>query len=226
MVQGKSLVPPKYRPMPKDQFYSYLHCFGEDIPFNAGKGKNSRAWDVKVRGKKWVDFTKKHPFEPEKTRIYYCDSEEQAFELEKELLWICRNLLGLWMANATDGGEGASGYKADPLDVLRRAKLHSEFMKGHVVSKDTRESIAKALTGRKRTPASIAKTIAGNTGRKRTPEQCANIKAGKPGPKKGSKMCLNWTEEERVEVYRKRTASRKRNKLLKLQAQITIQGSP
>jgi hypothetical protein len=120
------------------QFYVYIHCNEIGVPFYAGKGKGDRGWNHKQRGKIWKDYVKKHPFCPEKTHIYLVDSEQQAFSLEKELIWLLRKELGLWLANATDGGEGMSGYNAPK-------------------SEEHKKKISLSQKGKPRNPVSIKK---------------------------------------------------------------------
>lgn len=137
-------------------FYTYVHCNEKDIPFYVGKGTKLRAYDTKARGKIWKDYTKKHPFNLFKTRIYYCDSEAQAFELEKELICLLRSQMGLWLANATDGGEGIAGY------TYKRSRKISK-------TEEHRKNISLSQKGKSRNPASIAKM-------KRTrQEQCSKM---------------------------------------------------
>ena len=123
------------------RFYVYIHCNEKGVPFYVGKGRGDRGWNSNQRGKIWKDYVKKHPFCLEKTLFYVVESEETAFSLEKELIWLLRRQLGLWLANATDGGEGMSGYHEPK-------------------SEEHKKNISLSQKGKPRDPISIAKMAA------------------------------------------------------------------
>lgn len=167
------------------QYFTYIHCKPNGVPFYVGKGNGHRV-DYPIRKNKFHrDILKKYGKNNILIKKYRCDSEKQAFELEKELVFILRNFLKIKLVNTTDGGEGSSGYKADPRDVARRASIHSLNFKGHKVEDNTRARIALTLLNHKRTEESINKTREANLGSKRTEQQRLNMKASKPGLKKG-----------------------------------------
>jgi len=98
-------------------FYAYIYSYN-NVPFYVGKGQELRAYDhVKKHWLKSPVTYKcrkllKEGKEPS-IKIINCNSEIEAFELEKFLIAeIGRKDLGLGsLLNMTDGGEGTSGRK-------------------------------------------------------------------------------------------------------------------
>ena len=90
-------------------YYVYQHHKADtgDI-FYVGKGKGLRCMKIRGRNQYWHRVVNKHGF----THSIIADNldEELAFLLEAEVIDKYRKL-GYQLVNATDGGEGASGYK-------------------------------------------------------------------------------------------------------------------
>jgi group I intron endonuclease len=90
-------------------YYVYQHHKADtgDI-FYVGKGKGLRCMKIRGRNQYWKNVVNKHGF----THSIIADNldEELAFLLEAEVIDKYRKL-GYQLVNATDGGEGASGYK-------------------------------------------------------------------------------------------------------------------
>jgi hypothetical protein len=93
-------------------YYVYGH-FKNDTNeiFYVGKGQDDRAYVTEHRNPYWINVVNKHGY---KVKIlFYFDHEKLAFSTEKYLIKkIGRHDLKMGpLANMTDGGEGASGYK-------------------------------------------------------------------------------------------------------------------
>lgn len=88
------------------EFYSYLWLREDETPYYVGKGTGNRAW---VRDSH-------HCFPPKdrsRILIFPQDSEADAFESERALIWLFgRKDIGTGiLRNMTDGGEGQSGLR-------------------------------------------------------------------------------------------------------------------
>jgi hypothetical protein len=92
------------------QFCVYTHKRPNGEPFYIGKGVVARAYDfAPSRRTEWhKNIVKKYGRTSILIEIVLCDSENDAFALEKEKIKEARQL-GFELANLTDGGEGASG---------------------------------------------------------------------------------------------------------------------
>ena len=105
--------------MPTSIYYVYAYLREDGSPYYIGKGKGNRAWN-------------QHRFRiPPNDRIQVITeniSEEEAFNLEKELIkFYGRKDIGNGiLRNLTDGGEGASGAVRSPesREKMRQAKLN------------------------------------------------------------------------------------------------------
>jgi len=90
-------------------FYIYQHRKADTNEiFYVGKGKNTRLNQSKGRNEYWHRVVAKHGFIAE--HIAQNLDEELAFLAEMEAIDVYRRR-GIKLVNATDGGEGASGYK-------------------------------------------------------------------------------------------------------------------
>jgi len=90
-------------------FYIYQHSKADTNEiFYVGKGKGTRLNHTKGRNDYWHRVVKKHGFVAE--YIAQNLDEELAFLAEMECIDAYRRR-GIQLVNATDGGEGASGYK-------------------------------------------------------------------------------------------------------------------
>jgi len=118
-------------------FYTYAHTKPDGTIFYIGKGVKRRAWKTHNRNSHWKSIVKKYEtFNVEILANW--KTEEEAFSHEM-LLIDCFKDLGHLLANKTNGGEGASGYK------------HSEETKlkmKHTISEATKEKISTARKGK------------------------------------------------------------------------------
>jgi hypothetical protein len=169
------------------QFYAYLWLRADGTPYYAGKGKGFRAY-----------APHRHIYPPtDKNRIviFYRDSEEAAFETEKELIrnWGRKDLGSGCLRNRTDGGDGL----ANPSEALRQklqnpspetraklsAKTKANWASGNrpPISEAERIRRSFAAQGVKPSLATRAKLSAVRRGRKLSPEHRANISLGLRG---------------------------------------------
>ena len=155
-------------------FYTYAHYKPDNSVFYIGKGQRRRAWSGKNRNQHWRNVVAKHG-EPKVEVLAQWATEQEAFEHEKFLIWCFRDM-NQSMANITDGGDGASGYKHRDDTIIKMqenrigeknqffGKSHSEESKkliseskkanpsspwlGKSRSEETRKKISAALKGR------------------------------------------------------------------------------
>jgi hypothetical protein len=99
--------------MSEKQFYVYLHLRptndGVNSVFYVGKGLKRRATEFAKRNEYHKRIVSKYGKENIIVRKLLCESEQHAFDLEVQIISILRSI-GVKLANATDGGEGTSGY--------------------------------------------------------------------------------------------------------------------
>lgn len=142
-----------------DGFYVYVYLRSDGTPYYVGKGSGKRAW-----GK----HASHCPRPKDNNRIIITHSsltELWAFAIERRLIrWYGRenNKTGI-LANLTDGGEGGHGK---------------------VLSKDTKQKISKAHTGRIHTSESRINMSNGQKGKKYSDEACKNMSLAAKGKPK------------------------------------------
>ena len=181
-------------------FYVYqLRLANSESPFYIGKGRGRRILEhfrpsaLKKRNHKNNVINKAIRDGDEVLSEILFDglSEEQAHAKEIELIaFYGRRINGGCLTNATDGGEGVSGYK--PSEETRRKISASKRGKKH--SDDHRRKISIALTGRKMSAESIEKTASANRGRKRTPVQIENSSRALKGIKRSESTKARMSE--------------------------------
>lgn len=109
-------------------FFVYIHSKPNGIPFYVGKGNSDRIKYVYRNCNAWhMRIINKYGHKNIKVNVYPCDSEEQAFELEKELIFMLRNLMEIELCNLTDGGEGTSGLKQTEEHIKKRSTPESRL---------------------------------------------------------------------------------------------------
>lgn len=90
-------------------YYVYVHRKRSDSSiFYVGKGKGGRFADTANRNQHWHNVVNKHGLDIDLLHCALSDSE--AIRLEIETIEACKNF-GIKLVNATNGGEGLSGFK-------------------------------------------------------------------------------------------------------------------
>lgn len=153
------------------EFYVYVHYRNDNNkPFYVGKGKGHRAYVQTGRSEYWQRVASKHGYSID--ILFDGLTEREALDEEISVIAELR-YHGFELTNHTNGGEGASGYKATP-EV--RAKI-SAVHKGRVKSEQERINISNAQKGRKMNPDLLEKLIMINTGKKQSKETIEKRKA-------------------------------------------------
>lgn len=152
-------------------FYTYLHTRNDThAVFYVGKGKDNRAW-CKRRNVHWRNIAEKHGYSVHILEEF--DNEQDAFAHERYLIASFRSL-GFTLSNATDGGDGTSGWHHSTTTKLKiklsntgkirppvtdayRAK-QSLIAMGRVKSEETCAKLRAALKGN-----GLGKTISAET---------------------------------------------------------------
>ena len=170
-------------------FYTYLYLREDNTPYYVGKGSGNRAF-----------ISSGHVTRPPRDRsrivVFNLDSEQEAFETEKELIrnWGRRDIGTGILRNMTDGGEGASH------SIETRAKLSVAMMgnkngaesKRSLGSKHSEEFKAKrsiTMVGNQR---SLGKNL-GNTnalGYRHTSEEITKLRTYKHTPEAKVKIAV------------------------------------
>ncbi len=119
-------------------FQTYIHQRKSDGKvFYVGKGGEKRAGSAKMRNRHWHFVIEKHGHTITMCGIW--PTEAEAFEHEKFLIWLYRDM-GAPLVNMTDGGEGVSGLVAS-----REARQRmSAFQKGRPTSEETKRRMSVA----------------------------------------------------------------------------------
>jgi hypothetical protein len=132
--------------MAEAKFYAYVHKTADTGEvFYVGKGCGKRAWDRTRRSKFWGFIVAKHGRVVEIVADGL--SESEAFRHEKALIALHR-MLAVKLANMTDGGDGASGYKFSDAARLARNDAISKALNKPEVAARRSASISAALKGR------------------------------------------------------------------------------
>jgi hypothetical protein len=106
-------------------FYVYEYVrLDTNEPFYIGKGKDDR-WRVLAGRNRYFTNVCKHT-EVACIILHNKLDEQTAFEYECWYIWYLRDVLGYYLTNLTDGGEGVVGYKPSE----EKNKKHSIFMTG------------------------------------------------------------------------------------------------
>jgi group I intron endonuclease len=164
-------------------FYTYAHYKpSTNEIFYIGKGKGGRHADKSNRNKHWHNIVNKHGFVSKV--LAWWESEAEALEHEKLLIASLKDI-GVLLCNATEGGDGVSGYKhtQETINHLSKARKGIHFRKTYEITEETRSKMREAQTGRKH-PEEVKKKISeANAGIK-------NAMYGKQSPTRKKVLCL------------------------------------
>ncbi len=175
--------------MTSDFYVYHLRLENSEFPFYIGKGRGRRVREhfrpsaLKKRSHKNNVIKKaiREGVEVLSEILFDGLSEEQSHAKEIELIaFYGRHNLGGCLTNATDGGEGVSGYNP----TLETREKIGASKRGKSLSEEHRHALSKSLNGRKMSAESIEKTASANRGRKRTPEQIENSSRALKGIKR------------------------------------------
>jgi predicted GIY-YIG superfamily endonuclease len=173
---------------------AYTHAHPDGSVFYVGKGTEKRARLLKGRNQHHANIVRKYGVENIIVGWVECESEEQAFGLEKHLIATCKEI-GIKLCNQTDGGEGMSNpseetraklsdaRKGKIVGVETRAKI-SVASKGKIISAETRIKMSDARKGKILGAETRAKLSAASKGRKHPPrsDECrAKLSAASKG---------------------------------------------
>jgi hypothetical protein len=153
-------------------FYTYVHTRNDtNKVFYVGKGVKYRANAKGSRNAYWHNIVNKYGHKVE--ILAYWDTEEEALSHER-LLIACFADMGYELANLTEGGETSSPCQ------------------------ETKDKIAKALTGRKRTLMERQNMSIGQRNKVISPEQKAEIAKKVSAKLKGIKRSEDFKEKMRA----------------------------
>jgi hypothetical protein len=143
--------------MTKDEVYfTYAHARKSDGRiFYIGKGKLSRIVSKSDRNNYWHNTVAKHGLEINVLAKW--ETEQEAFEHEKFLIWCFRDM-GVGLVNMTDGGEGLSNpsqetrLKMSQNNAMKRPEVAAKISaarKGKPLSDEHCLKLSKVQSGRK-----------------------------------------------------------------------------
>lgn len=216
------------------KFYVYVHSrLSSGEPFYVGKGRDSRAYDMTRRNTYWKRIVNKDGGRHNNYIAKNID-EELAFLVEEEMIEKYR-ILGIKLANFTNGGEGMSGYKFTEEQRIRRSELKkgNKNNLGRKASPEVRARMSAAQKARTVWPklteerkAKISEFQKGNKwrlGKKASDETRKKLSLAKKGKQyslgrilteqhkeKLSEAHKNRTKEEREIISKKLSESTKR----------------
>ena len=157
-------------------YYVYmLRLIGSDFPFYIGKGrrdrKNAHFWPSRLKANSHknnvIRAAMAEGIEVMTEILFDGLTEDQAHAKEIELIaFYGRRVNGGCLTNATDGGEGVSGY---------------------IASTETRVKLSLAQTGKRHTGATKTKMSNSRRGVQKSPNHVAAISAANSGKKKSAK---------------------------------------
>ena len=126
------------------EFYTYLHCSPDGVPFYVGKGCKQRAFNLlSSRNKDHRNIVSKHGAKNIGVFVFPCDSEDQALTDEVQQIAQLRNE-GYELANYSNGGDGTRHGCASP--ESRRKMSLSRKRNNREYAKQLRWALRKSVT--------------------------------------------------------------------------------
>lgn len=179
-------------------FGAYIHARPDGTAFYVGKGRRSRAHNLRPRNPHHGNIISKYGKDQILVSFLPCSTEATAFELEIGLIkTFARN--GITLTNRTDGGEGCSGLI---WSASSRAKLSASNI-GRTHTVETRIKLSSVNKGRTRTQEARAKMSAVHTGKLHTEEAKAKISAGNKGKIVSAETCAKISAAAKGNQYGK-----------------------
>jgi hypothetical protein len=126
-------------------YFSYIHCKPDGVPFYVGKGVRTRYKNFKERSVYHKRVVDKHGADNILIGKLDCSTNDIALQLEVGLIK-CLRRMGVRLVNLTDGGEGNVGWKCPEKVKLAVAEANRR----RVWSKEQREKIGAVSRGKKR----------------------------------------------------------------------------
>jgi len=126
------------------------------------------------------------------TTLFESNSEEELLHWERILIAVKGSKTPRGY-NATDGGQGTSGYFRSEETLARMSAV--QMGKKH--SAETRAKMSAAHTGLKPSPEAVAKAAAANRGKKRSPAICAKMSITHRGRKHTPETRAKMSEDRK-----------------------------
>lgn len=126
--------------MPKKFIGIYIHHITGGTIFYVGKGSEQRSRNFTHRSKEHQNFVKNHGINNILITYEKCQSENQAFELEKFFIAYFKSC-GYPLVNKSSGGQGFCGCKLSN----NHKNIISKTQAGKFLSKITRKKISNSL---------------------------------------------------------------------------------
>ena len=161
-------------------YYAYIHCRPDGTPFYVGKGTWKRANAFSGRSEYHRRNVAKHGKENIVIRPYECESEQEAFLLERMLIAGLR-VTGARLCNMTDGGEGVSGFV---FSAESRKRMSESQKRRKPISCETRKRMSVSASKALCDPELRAMRALASTGKKHSVEARMKISEWLTGKQK------------------------------------------
>jgi hypothetical protein len=205
-------------------YYVYIHARPNTSNahgiFYVGKGNADRASRISRSSNKYhTRIVNKYGKENIIVRKMACESEKHAFELEKLIISMLRRI-GVQLANFTDGGEGASGFRhsedakgkirefhkgwrlpQDAIERMRTKKLGSKLSAEHKAKiGESQKGRISPMLGKKHSAETRKKMSDAGKNKVFSDTHRANLSASLMG-KKQSKETIEKSSDKKRKVY-------------------------
>lgn len=152
-------------------YFAYIHAKPNTVDasgiFYVGKGKGGRSHDLSPRNRHHGFVVNKYGKSNILIGKFEVSSEQIAFELEIGLIK-CLRRMGVELTNQTDGGDGISGFKASPEQLVRYSETAKEVGARPEVIAARSKATTELNLARWADPEYKARTSAAMTGKPKT----------------------------------------------------------